>query len=53
MSLKPSLGTTLKIFFSYAREDKDLWNTLDKQLSGLKREGVITGWHEGEISPGG
>ena len=52
MSLKPSLGTTLKIFFSYAREDKDLWNTLDKQLSGLKREGVITGWHEGEISPG-
>src|SRR5579859_2758200 len=52
MSLKSGLGTTLKIFFSYAPEDKYLWNTLDKHLSGLKREGIITGWHEGEISPG-
>ncbi len=53
MSLKSSLGAALKIFFSYAHEDKDLRDTLAKQLSGLKRQGIITSWYDGEISPGG
>jgi len=52
MSLKSSLGAALKIFFSYAREDKDLRDTLAKQLSGLQRQGIITSWYDGEISPG-
>jgi hypothetical protein len=52
MALQSSLGTALKIFFSYAQEDKDLRDALAKQLSGLKRQGIITGWHDGEICPG-
>src|SRR6266700_4339770 len=52
MSLKSGLGKALKIFFSYAHEDKDLRDTLAKQLSSLKKQGLITSWHDGEISPG-
>src|SRR5579859_550238 len=52
MALQSGLGAALKIFFSYAQEDKDLRDALAKQLSGLKRQGIITGWHDGEIHPG-
>jgi len=40
------------IFFAYAREDEDLRDELEKHLSMLKREGVITSWHDRKIGAG-
>lgn len=42
----------MKIFFAYAREDEDLRDELEKHLSMLKREGVITSWHDRKIGAG-
>lgn len=41
-----------KIFFSYAHPDERLRNELEKQLSLLKRQGLIACWHDHEISAG-
>ena len=41
-----------EIFFSYAHKDERLRNELAKQLSYLKREGLIDEWHDRLISPG-
>jgi hypothetical protein len=35
----------ISIFYAYAKEDEGLQKELEKHLSLLKREGVITGWH--------
>jgi len=40
------------IFFAYAREDETLRDELEKHLSMLKREGVITSWHDRKIGAG-
>ena len=40
------------IFYAYAQEDEALQNELEKHLSLLKREGLITGWHFRMISGG-
>ncbi|MGD8997266.1 MAG: toll/interleukin-1 receptor domain-containing protein [Anaerolineae bacterium] len=40
------------MFFSYAHEDEDLRDELEKHLSILKRQGVITGWHDRKIAAG-
>lgn len=42
----------LEIFYSYAHEDEKLREELEKHLSVLKRQGVITGWHDRKISAG-
>jgi len=42
----------LKLFCSYAHADKALRDTLDKHLSGLKRQKLIEVWYDGEISVG-
>lgn len=42
----------LKLFYCYAREDKALRNELDIHLSSLKRQNLVTSWHDGEIGPG-
>ncbi len=42
----------LEVFYSYAHEDEDLRNELDKQLSLLKRSGLIVGWHDRKIGAG-
>ncbi len=34
----------LEIFFSYAHEDEQLRQELEKHLSPLKRQGQITNW---------
>ncbi|MGB3641318.1 MAG: TIR domain-containing protein [Rivularia sp. (in: cyanobacteria)] len=43
---------SIEVFFSYAREDEKLRNELEKHLSILKRQGVITGWHDRKIGAG-
>src|SRR6266446_760551 len=42
----------LELFYSYAHEDEELRNQLDKHLSLLKRQGLIAGWHDRQISAG-
>lgn len=51
MSTAPQSGEAIEVFFSYAREDEDLRDELEKHLSIL-RQGVITGWHDREIGAG-
>jgi hypothetical protein len=43
---------SLEIFYSYAHEDERLRKALDKQLSLLKREGLITAWYDHKITAG-
>ena len=43
---------TVKLFFCYAREDKALRDELEKHLSLLKRQKLITTWYDREITPG-
>ena len=42
----------LKLFFSYAHEDRNVRDELDKHLDILEREGLVTVWWDGEITPG-
>lgn len=49
---KKNILTPLDIFISYAHDDRDLCNELKKHLMPLQREGLITAWHDGQISPG-
>ena len=42
----------VNIFFSYAHQDKALRDKLVKHLSLLQRQGLITNWHDHEISAG-
>jgi hypothetical protein len=38
------------LFFSYSREDEDLSNKLEVYLSSLKRQGMISMWHDRRIT---
>src|SRR5436305_5251336 len=40
------------VFFSYAHRDKVLRDKLEEHLSNLKYRGLITTWHDREISAG-
>ncbi|MGB3760859.1 MAG: TIR domain-containing protein [Rivularia sp. (in: cyanobacteria)] len=42
----------VEIFYSYASEDEKLRDKLEKHLSILKRQGVITNWHHRKIAAG-
>lgn len=42
----------VKLFFSYSHKDEDLRDELEIHLSALKRQGVISTWHDRRISPG-
>src|SRR6266571_7124219 len=41
-----------EVFISYAHEDKELLKELQKHLSNLKQQNIITSWFDGDISPG-
>ena len=43
---------SVEIFFCYAREDEALRLELEKQLQALKRQGLITMWHDRNINAG-
>lgn len=40
------------VFISYAHEDREMRDKLEKHLSNLKRQGFINVWHDGNIIPG-
>ncbi|MFH7026017.1 MAG: TIR domain-containing protein [Heteroscytonema crispum UTEX LB 1556] len=42
----------IEVFFSYAPEDEKMRGQLEKHLSLLKRQEVITGWHDRKIGAG-
>lgn len=43
---------SLKLFYSYAHTDEALRNELKKHLSVLKRQGLISEWHDRKITAG-
>ena len=49
---KLPLNKSMKVFYCYAREDKELRDELEKHLRTLKRQGKITSWHDRNISAG-
>src|SRR5260221_11353921 len=51
MSIQPPSGP-VTLFYSYAHEDEELRNQLDKHLRLLERQGLITSWHDREIRAG-
>jgi serine/threonine protein kinase/Tfp pilus assembly protein PilF len=48
----PSTDSLPKVFFSYAHKDKGLRDRLEDHLSNLKYRGLISTWHDREISAG-
>ena len=42
----------VSIFFSYSHKDEDLRNELEIHLASLKRQGVISTWHDRRIAAG-
>jgi hypothetical protein len=45
-------SSPLRIFFSYSHRDEAFRRTLEKHLSILKRQGVIQGWSDRDITAG-
>src|ERR1051325_2411722 len=50
--MSPEPHNSVEVFYSYAHEDEELRKELDKHLSNLRRQGVVTGWHDRNISAG-
>ena len=48
----PDSSTPVEVFYSYAHEDEALCNELEKHLSLLQRQRLITAWHDRHILPG-
>jgi hypothetical protein len=44
--------SSIEIFYSYSRKDEGLRDELNKHLALLKRQNLITGWYDREISSG-
>jgi hypothetical protein len=42
----------VEVFYSYAHEDERLRDKLERHLSTLRNNGVITGWHDRKIIAG-
>src|SRR5256885_1566093 len=42
----------VRLFYSYAHKDEELRQELEKHLKMLKRHGLITEWHNRDISAG-
>jgi len=40
------------VFISYSHHDRELRKELEKHLSNLKRQNIVTAWYDRDISPG-
>ncbi|SRR5437762_6935927 len=47
-----ALAAPIEVFYSYADADESLCIELDKHLSQLRRDGLITTWHKRQIVAG-
>lgn len=52
MSLPAKPTTPIEVFFSYSHRDERLRDELEKHLIILKRQGMISGWHDRKIGAG-
>ena len=43
----------VSLFFSYSHKDEELRNELEAHLALLKRQGIISAWHDRRITAGG
>ena len=50
--MEPQPSDATELFISYAHKDKKLCEQLINHLHGLRREGVIHGWYDRDISAG-
>jgi hypothetical protein len=50
--MSSSTKNAVKLFYSYSHKDEEIRNELEKHLSILKRQGVISEWHDRKISGG-
>lgn len=50
LTLKPAIP--IRLFYSYSHKDEDLRKELEDHLSLLRRQGVISGWHDRMIGAG-
>jgi hypothetical protein len=50
--MTPETQEPIKIFYSYAHEDEELCNELNKHLSIFQRRGLITSWYNRDIYAG-
>jgi hypothetical protein len=46
------MAAQIKIFYSYAHEDERWRNELEKHLSNLEQQELVTGWHDRKIAAG-
>ncbi len=46
------MATPIEVFLSYARKDEELAQELENHLSILQRQGLVSYWHDREITPG-
>lgn len=49
---KPTNVEEIDLFIVYSYKDERLWEQLERHLSLLAREGLITSWHDRRILPG-
>ncbi|MDQ6705552.1 MAG: toll/interleukin-1 receptor domain-containing protein, partial [Acidobacteriota bacterium] len=52
MACRPAVNEKARLFYSYAHEDADLRDLLEKHLTALRRDGLIESWHDRDILPG-
>lgn len=45
-------GSSIEVFISYSHKDEKLRGQLDEHLANLKRQGLISAWHDRQIPPG-
>jgi hypothetical protein len=48
----PGASSPFEVFYSYAHEDEALRAELEKHLSLLRPQEVISGWHDRHLAPG-
>jgi tetratricopeptide (TPR) repeat protein len=49
---RDSNKAAIEVFYSYSHQDEELREELETHLSMLKRQGVMTGWHDRKIDAG-
>lgn len=52
MAMTSESKKAVEVFFSYSHKDQRLREQLETQLSLLKREGLISSWHDRKIGAG-
>ncbi len=52
MSQTQDIGIPISIFYSYSHRDKAYRDKLKTHLSVMRRQGLISEWHDQDIIPG-